>query len=109
MGIDGDLRRTAAWLKAHGAPDAVPTPLIAARLRARRRSAVLVIVAPLVLVVLVLCTHMLPEDTNLGRLSIFFALFLLAVLGQWGRLRLLRRTDRRLGAVLARRVTRPEP
>jgi hypothetical protein len=105
VATDRDLRRAAVWLKAHGAPDAAPTPLLAARLRARRRQepqilAVCTVVAGLNSVLLF-------DRGAVGRALGFLALALLAAPARWWSLRALRRAERRIGATLARRVTHP--
>jgi hypothetical protein len=102
-----DLRRAASWLAGHGAPDASPSPLIAARLRARRRS-VLPFVAVLVVAAIVAVNgYSVWTGTQLGRFWLYLGIFLLAMLGQWLRLWALRVSDRRIGAALTRRVTHP--
>lgn len=105
--METDLRRAASWLAGHGAPDATPSPLIAARLRVRRRSVLVLFVALPVIGVVVVTADAVPASETFGFLSLYLGLLLVGVLGQWLRLRALRLADRRLGTALRRRVTHP--
>jgi hypothetical protein len=105
VATDRDLRRAAAWLKEHGAPDVAPTPLLAARLRARRRQEPLIVVVSGVLGGL--NSMLWFAHGAVGRALGFLALALLTAPAHWWNLRALRRADRRIGATLARRVTHP--
>jgi hypothetical protein len=109
MSTDGDLHRAGKWLKAHGALDVAPTPLLAARLRARRRREPVLLAVGGALAVL---NGFLDSRLSVGHGSVFRALDLLAIAlltvpAQWLSLRVLRRADRRIGATVARRVTHP--
>ncbi len=109
---DRALVRAATWLKRHGVPEQEPSPLLAARLRARRRLA-----APVICLALALAAGIVFGASQLRlddyrrsiapRIVTEFAVILAVVGLTWWWLRAVRRADVKIGAALPRRVTRP--
>jgi hypothetical protein len=111
------VRQATAWLVRHGAPGVVPSPLLVARLRARRRVAAALLA---VLVVIALGAVMTVgrlgtgsyeayRRTQLTRLTGDLALVLLVVSLRWLMLRALRKADHRIAGSLPRRAAHPRP
>jgi hypothetical protein len=112
-----DLRRAAAWLNRHRLTGIAPTPLLAARLAARRRTtaglaALLIGIALLAVFTfgrLGLDSAEAYRRTATARLVGDVVVVLAAVLARWLWLRALRRADRRIGAGLSQRAAHPVP
>jgi hypothetical protein len=107
--------RARRWLARHGAADREVTPLLAARLAARRRGEILTMVVLVAGIVAYLAwgvwesvvdyfTPSVPEVTDLSRLA---ALFIVYALGAIAAQFVQARGERRIGAALSRRVAQP--
>jgi hypothetical protein len=114
---DRAMRRAAAWLASRGAAGIAPSPLLAARLRVRRRIVIAMFgVVVLVGLVAVATYGRLGWDSYqsyqrgvVARLLGNMVFVLVVVLARWLALRAVRRADRRIGAALSRRVAHPTP
>ncbi|MFI6984078.1 hypothetical protein ACIBSV_36490 [Embleya sp. NPDC050154] len=112
-----DLERAGVWLAGHGLVDVRPTPLLAARLAARRgtRLAAHVLLAVFIMVVALIYVTDRPagaSDDGSGpyrhwSLPVLTAAVAALVLAQSLLDRWVRRVDRRAGATLPRRVAHP--
>jgi len=108
------MRRAARWLSQHGLRELTPTPLLAARLRARRRLQAGVLGAAVLLFVLSTVLHIALglyeepfERGNVARLVVYHCVVLVGLLLIGGLMIASRRADRRLGAAVTRRVAHP--
>jgi hypothetical protein len=114
---DRAIRRAATWLGRHGLAGLAPSPLLATRLRVRRRIVASLFAAVAVIGLVAVLTYGrlgldgYPADrrTVLARLLGNFAVVLVAVVARWSALRAVRRADRRIGATLSLRVAHPTP
>jgi hypothetical protein len=102
-----ETARASAWLGCHGISGGPPTPLIAARLHARRMSRRLVIAITFAAVLAAL--WLLSREASQPSPVPSYAVALLGLIGYWGGHRLVVRADRRTGRLLARRVAHPTP
>ncbi len=108
-----DLGRAAGWLRRHGFADASATPLLAARLAVRRRTqlATQLVLAAFIIAVALTYKHNRQQASAHGFAPYGLLVLTLVVVTlvvtqsvlDWR----VRRTDRRWGATLARRVTDP--
>jgi hypothetical protein len=109
----GDLDRAGVWLRRHGFTGASPTPLLAARLAVRRRTqlAAGVVLAGFIMAVALTYRYGQRQAPAHGFAPYGLLVLTLVVVGLVAAQSLLyssvRRTDRRLGAALPRRVTHP--
>jgi hypothetical protein len=106
-----DLAEVRRWLAQHGLADAEPTPLLAARLTARRRAKLADSILLTAFLLGAALTHVLglPTSATSSRLSLLVLTALVAglLVGQWQLGRWVRRVDQRAGAQLTRRVALP--
>lgn len=102
--------RARRWLDRHGATDRAATPLLQARLDARRRGERLSWMLIYVAVTVILVPPLFADEPWPGRASlyqvwVFYSSMALAVLvGLWAQ----GRSERRIGRVLSRRVAHPQ-
>ncbi|MCF1599390.1 hypothetical protein [Streptomyces muensis] len=114
-----DLEQAGAWLAQHGLADVQPTPLLATRLAARRRTRLTgdVLLAAFIIAVALIYTIDLSVDTSVDGTGTYRHWSLLAltvvvatlVLAQSLLDRRVRRADRRAGTTLPRRAAHPIP
>jgi len=112
-----DLQRAGAWLVRHGLADARPTPLLAARLAARRRARLAdhVMLAALIIAAALAQAYDRVSTSAFGGFQPHRALPLLVLMALIAGLVLVqslldwwvRRVDRRVGATLSRRAAHP--
>lgn len=98
-----ELDRAAGWLRRHGFPDTSPTPLLAARLTVRWRSQ---LAAQLVLAAFLIAVALTYKHAPHGVVVLTLVVTVM-VAAQSGLYWWVRRTDRRFGHALTRRVTHP--
>jgi flagellar biosynthesis protein FliQ len=108
---EADHTEAGRWLARHGLADAEPTPLLAARLAARRRAKVagsLLLAAFLIGAALTQALGRLTDGAfSWLPLLVLAALVVGLLVGQWLLGWWVRRVDRRVGAQLSRRVAHP--
>ena len=105
-----DHPETRRWLDQHGLTDAEPTPLLAARLAARRQANLFGSVLLAAFLIGASLTHVsrLGDGTSAQlRLVVLAALVVALLAGQWLLGWWTRRVDRQAGARLSRRVAHP--
>jgi len=106
-----DHAEAARWLAMHGLAGAEPTPLIAARLAARRRAKIVDAVLLAAFLIGAALTHtmrLFADGTSAWLpLLVLTALVVGLLVAQWRLGRWVRRVDRRAGARLSRRVAHP--
>jgi hypothetical protein len=112
-----ELQQASAWLARHGLTDGRPTPLLAARLAARRRARLAdhVILAVLIIAAAFAQIYDLPAASAAGGVEPYRPIPLLVLtasmagllLVQWLSYSWVRRVDRRAGAGLSRRAAHP--
>jgi hypothetical protein len=98
------------WLAQHGLTDTAPTPLLAARLAARRRAKLIDSILLAVFLLAAALTHALGLSADASAswpLLVLTALVAALLAAQWRLGWWVRRVDRRAGAQLSRRVAHP--
>ncbi|XVU26436.1 hypothetical protein ACQPZJ_05110 [Actinoplanes sp. CA-054009] len=108
--VSPELRGVGLWLRGHGLAEARPTPLLAARLKARWLARLVAAVLLALLVIAVALTYSAHKGAeSRAPLAVLTAAVVALVAGQALLDRWVRRVDRRAGAGLVRRVARPVP
>jgi hypothetical protein len=104
-----DHTEVSRWLARHGLADAEPTPLLAARLAARRRVNVVgsLLLAAFLLGAALAHTLGRPTDVTSSWLLVLVALVVGLLVAQWLLGWWARRVDQHAGALLSRRVAHP--
>ena len=106
-----DRTEAGQWLARHGLTDAEPTPLLAARLAARRRAKLADSILLAAFLMGAALTHALGQFTDVpfSRLQVLVLVLLVVglLVAQWLLGRWVRRVDRRAAAQLSRRVAHP--